>query len=244
MINKRLAIYNDVPTYKQLPSTPYDDILRKTCEEYPSLDSTNKSIHTHIIWKIKYLVSASSRCVLNILNQDFACLIIFLLMSATLQSISLSLTEEANTSISNITLSSAKQLLCLAAVLPDHRRSQHVNRKRTQPSSLDETVPEDIEDNLVSPNMTEDSSDPKVLSNKKNRRCKRKLDDELDREILKAYQEDKTPPSLDEDESFFASVIPLIKKFSEDEKLKFPYLIKLSADVKSTSNSDTDIGNR
>ncbi|CAH1738613.1 unnamed protein product [Aphis gossypii] len=80
--------------------------------------------------------------------------------------------------------------------------------------------------------MTEDSSNPKVLSNKKNRGCKRKLDNELDREILIAYLEDKTPPSLDEDESFFASVIPLMKKFSEDEKLEFRIgVIKLIQDI-------------
>lgn len=61
---------------------------------------------------------------------------------------------------------------------------------------------------------------------KKNRGCKRKLDDELDREILKAFQ-DKTPPS------FFTSVIPPIKHFSEDEKLEFRMgVIKLIQDIK------------
>lgn len=52
---------------------------------------------------------------------------------------------------------------------------------------------------------------------KKNKR--QLLDDALDREILKSLKATPTPP--DEDESFFNSVLPSIKKMSEDEKFDF-----------------------
>jgi len=99
----------------------------------------------------------------------------------------------------------------------DHDQPQFLLKiieKYQTASSLEESIPKYIEDNLESTILIEDSSDPKVLSNKKSRRCKRKLDDELDRRILKALQDDNIPSSLDEDELFFAIVMPPIKKFS------------------------------
>jgi len=49
-------------------------------------------------------------------------------------------------------------------------------------SSLDESVPECVENNRESLNLIEDSTDAKVLSKRKFRECKRKLDEKLDRE--------------------------------------------------------------
>lgn len=61
-------------------------------------------------------------------------------------------------------------------------------------SSIEETVPDYIKNNLESPKLIGDSSDSKILFNKNNRGCKCNLDEELDREILKSLQDNK--PSL------------------------------------------------
>jgi len=52
-----------------------------------------------------------------------------------------------------------------------------------------------------------------------NPRKKSRLQQEIDREILKALSGSNTAP--DEDEAFFISVIPAVRRMSEEEKLDF-----------------------
>ena len=52
-----------------------------------------------------------------------------------------------------------------------------------------------------------------------NPRKKSRLQQDIDREILKALNSSNTAP--DEDEAFFISVIPAVRRMSEEEKLDF-----------------------
>lgn len=55
-------------------------------------------------------------------------------------------------------------------------------------------------------------------SNAKRRKC-----EDVDRALIEALEKSNTPshPPLDEDEAFFASLLPSVRRFNEEEKLQF-----------------------
>jgi len=58
------------------------------------------------------------------------------------------------------------------------------------------------------------------------------MQQDIDREILKALSSSNTAP--DEDETFFISVIPAVRRMSEEEKLDFHMtVLQLIKDIKN-----------
>jgi hypothetical protein len=81
--------------------------------------------------------------------------------------------------------------------------------------------------------MDEVSTSSRVAGTLQHRRRKKtKLNDEIDRKILKSLREIEP----DEDEAFFISVLPSVRQFSADDKLNFRLIIlKAIKDVKTRS---------
>lgn len=72
-----------------------------------------------------------------------------------------------------------------------------------------------------------------------NPRKKPRLQEDIDQEILKALRRTKTAP--DEDEAFFISITPTVRKMSEEDKLEFRMgVLQLIKDINSRGKDIPD----
>lgn len=70
-------------------------------------------------------------------------------------------------------------------------------------------------------------------------RKKPRLQEDIDQEILKALRRTKTTP--DEDEAFFISITPTVRKMSEEDKLEFRMgVLQLIKDINSRGKDISD----
>lgn len=94
---------------------------------------------------------------------------------------------------------------------------------------LQKTLEKDAKESSINKNSeseNEDDSAPVPSSTSSRKRHRKSESDETDNVILKDLETKYQPPpqpltNIDEDDAFFKSVTPAVKKFTEDEKLEF-----------------------